>query len=185
MFKYLPVGIGFTIIAPNALLFTCLAHYVLAESALWIEGAALAVSMCGVMMIGATHGATEVHYKLDYKFGVSLACMVSLGFAITAILNTKLKSIDRSALLFLHMAVGTQMTATLLAMDKKDTPFFDYPETSTYWLILLGAVANLAAVHMWTYSVQVCSGTTVALFRNISIVFGFTADLLFFDQYFT
>lgn len=174
-----------TIIAPNCLLFACIAHIFLTEKATWLEPVGVLVSICGIILISLAHVTTAYDKQLDYHFGVLLASMVALGSAVTSVLSSKIKEVNRSSLLFLHMGVGSLMTAGLLSVDRKDTPFFRYEETSTYFLLFVGSVGHFVATHMWTYAAMACHPATIALLRNVSILFGFAADFALFSQQFT
>ena len=62
---------------------------------------------------------------------------------------------------------------------------FVYNGRETYWLLLVMGVTNTTAMYMFIYVSQNSKTTTVALFRNLSVLFGFFTDVVIFKQSFT
>ena len=81
--------------------------------------------------------------------GIALAIFAAVLLALTTILSRKLKAMDTSALLFIHMLFGLVLTGTIMYFEEKETPYFVYGSNTTYFLLFVAGVTNIAAMHMW------------------------------------
>jgi len=140
---------------------TLLAHFFLNEKAQLFEIAALVISFIGIVIIGMAHpkSAADENKHFIYDMGLALAVFAAISLALATILSRKLKVMDTSALLFVHMLFGTALAGTLMYFETKETPFFVYESNNTYIILIVGCVANIFAMQMWQYSVQNCKST--------------------------
>lgn len=202
-FTLLPISTGVIIIQTNPFWISILACFLLKERIRLIEIVGIMICFGGVIMIGLSKAQKsddsqedkldvvggkvvedeeEDQSEFDLYFGIAVAFSGAWTFAVCSVFNRKLKEIGYEALMVYHGLIGGSAASLFILIEGAFRGGFRFYTSEQYIILLVACAFDCAACNSMTIAYQRDSSGFVSLLGYAIILYGFLADLIFFNE---
>ena len=124
----------------------------------------------------------EEESEFDLYFGILVAFTGAWTFAVCSVLNRKLKEIGYEALMVYHGLIGGGAASLFILVEGAFRGGFRFYTGEQYLILLVASTFDCVACNSMTIAYQRDSSGFVSLLGYAIILYGFLADLIFFNE---